>query len=113
MSTYCSDSNESSAGSTRGSVRGGNGVISTVSSREDEEYGDVASVKKMEPVNAAYGDDEQEQEQEQMSKVNSLFMDFSCCCFPTMVAGPKEVPGRVSKWFLGNSDQLISSIIGE
>jgi len=112
--SYHSQSNQSSCG---GSVRDENGVISTGGSRsrEDEEYGDASSVKKMD-VPADTTTYTEEQEQEQTNKVNSLCADFNyfmCCCVPTRVSGPGEVAGRFGRWFLGQSDQFISSIIGK
>ena len=108
-----------SASSYRSSVRD-NGVISTGGSVEDEEYGDISSVKKMvaPPSAAAYADvQELELEQEQQTnQVNSLCADFNyfmCCCIPTRASGPGEVAGRLGKWFFGQSDQFISSIIGK
>jgi hypothetical protein len=107
MSTsYNLESNESSY---KSSVRDENGVISA-GSGEDEEYGDVSHVKKIDE--SGYGDADNEQEQEEISKVNSLCADLSCLCIPTL-ATKEEMTERVGKWFLGNSDQFISSIIGE
>ncbi len=108
--SYHSNSNHSSYG---GSVKDENGVISTGGSQDDEEYGDASSVKKMDAADANTYD---QQEEEQSNKVNSLCADFNyfmCCCVPTRVTGPGEVAGRFGRWFLGQSDQFLSSIIGK
>ena len=113
--SYHSGSNSSYGIST---VRD-NGVISMAGSGEDEEYGDNLSVKKMaaSPKAVAYGDEEQEMEHvQQANQVNSLCADlnyFMCCCIPTKAKGPGDVAGRLGKWFFGQSDQFISSIIGK
>ena len=110
-----SDNSESNGSSYTGSVRGQNGVISTGGSCEDEEYGDVSSVKKMDAPTSTAAYDEQEQAQEQTNKVNSLCADFNyfiCLCVPR-ASGPGDMVGRMGRWFWGQSDQFISSIIGK
>mmetsp|Transcript_26890 Transcript_26890/g.41374 ORF Transcript_26890/g.41374 Transcript_26890/m.41374 type:complete len:626 (-) Transcript_26890:113-1990(-) len=106
--------NSSNGSSYTGSVRGQNGVISTGGSCEDEEYGDVSSVKKMDaPASTAAYTEQQEQAQEQTNKVNSLCADFNyfiCLCVPR-ASGPGDMAGRLGRWFWGQSDQFISSII--
>ena len=91
-------------------------MISTGGSCEDEEYGDVSSVKKMDaPASTAAYTEQQEQAQEQTNKVNSLCADFNyfiCLCVPR-ASGPGDMAGRLGRWFWGQSDQFISSIIGK
>ena len=70
----------------------------------DEEYGDVSNTKKMYDNETLPMQDD---------AVNSLFADLSCLCVPSCATKPKEMGSRIGKWFLGNSDQFISSIIGE
>lgn len=74
----------------------------------DEEYGDVSNTKKMYENETLPMQDDQEG---QSNAVNSLFADLSCLCVPTCATKPKEMGSRIGKWFLGNSDQFISSTI--
>lgn len=111
--SYHSGSNSSYRSSVRDT-----GVISTGGSGEDEEYGDNSSVKKMvaPPSAAAYAEELESDQVQQTNQINSLCADlnyFMCCCLPTKASGPGEVAGRLGKWFFGQSDQFISSIIGK
>ena len=46
-------------------------------------------------------------------KVDHLYADVSCWCVPSCVSGPGDFCGRFGNWMLLNSDQFISSIVGE
>jgi len=116
MSTTSYNSNDSSYKDGYG-----HGIISAPS-LGDEEYGTVKSVEKTE-----MSDNERERiddtekpscddanaNQEQVNKVNSLCADLSCLCVPFCAKNPNDISSRLSKWFLGNSDQFLSSMIGK
>ena len=55
------------------------------------------------------GDDQTDQGR----KVDNLLADVSCWCVPSCVSGPGDFCGRTGSWVLLNSDQFISSIVGE
>ena len=93
MSTNSSSSNDSSS---KDGYENENEEIISTPSLGDEEYGvDVDA------------------DQEQTNKVNSLCADLCCLCVPVCAETPNELFSRLSKWFLGNSDQFLSSMIGK
>lgn len=106
MSTY-DTSNDSSHKSSYYVDSHDNDNEETTTVYDDEEYGDVSNTKKM------YENETLPMQDDQEGPVNSLFADLSCLCVPTCATKPKEMGSRIGKWFLGNSDQFISSTIGE